>query len=209
MYKAMATPEARSLARQFPALTLGYSPELCGQAAVNFIQALVVSQRKRDILDLAHRWGVALPPEIRQPYSIVIPDEIVCDEHTSIPGCLSLEKRSSGLPAGLVIEGIHAGLIYSFDPNGRPQASHYWNEDRWRSAPSWASCPVNKDGGVVFTSIPHCFDFHHACCKKMEEWYDELTHRYRTTSEALLDLMEREGIPRPEKFNKVIAGCIY
>lgn len=205
----MATPEARQLVRQFPALALPYSKELCEQASVNFIHALANRICSDTIYDLAQKHGVGLPLEIRNPYRLTTPKVILCDQYTSIPGCLSIEKRSSGLPARLVVGGKYAGLICFIDPNGDSRVSHFWNEDMWDSAPSWASCPVNEHGDVVYTSEPHSTDFHYEYSKLTARWDSTLRKNYRTTSEALFGLMRQERIPLPEKFNKVIAGRIY
>ncbi len=205
----MATPEARELANQFPGLLDGHSTDLCEQAAVNFIEALAIRINSGTIYDLAQKHGVGLPLEIRNPYRLITQKVILCDQYISIPGSLSLEKRSSGLPARLVVGGPYAGLICFINLNGDSQVSHFWNEDRWASAPRWASCPVNKHGVVVYTSEPHNTDFHYAYSMLTEEWYYDLTNKYRTTSEALFGLMRQAGIPPPRIFNKVIQDNMY
>lgn len=205
----MATPEARQLVRQFPALALGYSGELCGQVPPNLLASLLVGQHKREIAELAGEHMVALSPPLKYPYSVEIIGPVFVDAHTTLPECLALKKRASGMPAGVFIDGPYAGLIFSIASSFMQMASHFWNETTMRKSYPHASTPFSPRGGVIFTSEPHSVEFHLEYCAHLQGWFDELERTYPTTSAAFLGLIEQAGIPRPGIFNKVIQGQIY
>lgn len=204
----MATREAKRFVKQYPFLHYASSTGLCEKAPVNFIGALLIGKHMGTILKMADKYGVELAPRLSKPFTIEeIPLEVGGTVFSAFP---TLFKLGCGKPAGVVIEGVHAGML-GLRKGPNLEGKRYWN-DTAMAGLSTAISPyvtiLRDDETEEDLCIPPHGGFRMAYWKFMGNTFEPLRVSKRSIAHAFCDLMEENGLKRPT-LNTVIYDKVF